>query len=90
MTENEKRLDELKNAIIEMVSISEDAVMEKDFQELDNAGVEIIKRLDEVEAYRAIGTVEECQQRKDYIDTINALLKDLLYTAYGTENTLRI
>ena len=41
-----------------------------------------IQALEEIQQYREIGTVEECQQRKDYIDTINALLKD--YSDIGT------
>ena len=61
MTENEERLEELKDAVCRLVCIAEDAIYREGFEELDNAGAEIIDCLDELEQYRAIGTIEECR-----------------------------
>lgn len=52
-------LEDLKNTVCELVSISEEILNREYFEELDNKGVEIINCLDELERYRAIGTVEE-------------------------------
>lgn len=59
MTENE--LDELKDAICELVCIAEDVVGAERFIQLDNAGADTIDCLDELGGYRAIGTIEECR-----------------------------
>ena len=65
MTENEERLEELKDAVCILVCIAEDAVCRKGFEELDNAGAEIIGCLEEIQQYRAIGTIEELQELKE-------------------------
>lgn len=56
MTENE-----LKDAVCELVGLAEDYDSYENFEKLDKAGVEIINCLEEIQAYRAIGTVEECR-----------------------------
>ena len=43
---------------------------------------EYYAHMDELERYRAIGTVEELQQHKEYIDTINKICSG--YSAVGT------
>ena len=65
MTENEERMEELKNALIELVSVSEDNCRSEDFERLDNAGAEIMGCLDELNSYRAIGTIEEFKALKE-------------------------
>lgn len=65
MTENEERLEELKDAICRLVSIAEDAICREGFEELDNAGAEIIGYLEEIQEYKAIGTVEEFKALKE-------------------------
>lgn len=54
MTENEERFEELKDAICRLVSIAEDAICREGFEELDNAGAEIIGCLEEIQQYRAM------------------------------------
>jgi hypothetical protein len=51
-------VEDMKNAVVTFVNIAEEEVISKEFEELDKNGVEILKALDELEAYRAIGTVE--------------------------------
>lgn len=45
-------VQELKDAICELVSIAEDATTKERFTELDNAGAEIIDKLDELQALK--------------------------------------
>ena len=47
----------------------------------------VIQALEEIQQYRAIGTVEECQQRKEYFDIINEVLKN--YSDIGTVEECR-
>lgn len=65
MKENKTRLEELKDAVCRLVCIAEDAICRKGFEELDNAGTEIIGCLEEIQQYRAIGTVEELKSLKE-------------------------
>ena len=65
MTENEAKIQELKDAVCELVSISEDNSRSEDFKRLDSAGVKLIGCLEELEAYRAIGTIEEFKALKE-------------------------
>lgn len=51
-------VDDMKNIVITFVNIAEEQLDEKSFREMDNAGVEILKALDELEQYEAIGTVK--------------------------------
>ena len=45
-------IQELKDVICELVSIAEDATTKERFTELDNAGAEIIDKLDELQALK--------------------------------------
>ena len=61
----ENRIDELKDAICELVNLAEDADITREvFETLDNAGTDIIDCLDELDGYRAIGTVEKFKALK--------------------------
>lgn len=55
-------VEDMKNAIITFVNIAEEECMSKEFEELDRNGVEILKALDELEQYRAIGTVSDYRE----------------------------
>ena len=57
-------MEKLKDAVCELVSNSEDATTSEHFHELDNMGAEIIDCLDELDKYRAIGTLEELEALK--------------------------
>ena len=70
MTENEA-ISELKMIKHTRVFLPSDEVWEM-----------AIQALEDIQAYRAIGTVEECKQRKEYFDIINEVLKD--YSDIGT------
>lgn len=49
----ENRIDELKDAICELVNLAEDADITREvFETIDNAGVEIIDCLDELKRWR--------------------------------------
>lgn len=65
MTENEEKFEELIDAVCRLVCIAEDAICREGFEELDNAGAEIIACLEEIQQYRAIGTVEEFKDLKE-------------------------
>ena len=58
-------VENMKNAVITLVNIAEEEVVSKEFEELDNNGVEILKAIDELEQYRAIGTVPELRELKE-------------------------
>ena len=61
-------IEELKDAVCELVSNSEDLLDRKHFEELDRKGVEIINCLDELNEYRKIGNVERLkalEEKKD-------------------------
>ncbi len=47
-------VEDLKDAVCDLVSIAEEHLERKYFEELDNKGVEIINILEEVEQYRAL------------------------------------
>lgn len=51
-------VDDMKNIVITFVNIAEEQLEEKSFREMDDAGTEILKALDELEQYEAIGTVK--------------------------------
>ena len=51
-------VEDMKNIVITFVNIAEEQLEEKSFREMDNAGVEILKALGELEQYEAIGTVK--------------------------------
>ena len=57
-------MQELKDAICELVSNVEDILEKNHFEELDNAGAEVIGCLDELAKYRAVGTIEEFETLK--------------------------
>lgn len=72
-------VEDLKNAVITFVNIAEEEVVSKEFEELDNNGVEILKAIDELEQYRAIGTVSDFREFKEKAKAKKAVLKKCVY-----------
>lgn len=88
MTEIEERLEELKDAICRLVSIAEDSICREGFEELDNAGAEIIGYLEEIQQYRAIGLTPELIEAMQGHNI--ALINDLgEYQQIGTVEELK-
>lgn len=65
MTENERKIFNLQDVVVALVSISEDVVSKEEFQRIDDKGVEIINCLSELKSYRAIGTIEDFKALKE-------------------------
>lgn len=91
MTENERMLENLKATLCDMVEIIDFETKrdKQDVKELDNDVSKIIDLLDELEEYRAIGTVEELiKEHKELIELSRRYLIDtnelLEYQVIGT------
>lgn len=91
MTENERILDNLKATLCDMVEIIDFETKrdKQDVKELDNDVSKIIDLLDELEEYRAIGTVEGLiNEHKELIELSRRYLIDtnelLEYQVIGT------
>jgi predicted SprT family Zn-dependent metalloprotease len=65
MTENERKIFNLQDVVVALVSISEDVVSKEEFQRIDDKGAEIINCLSELKSYRAIGTIDEFKSLKE-------------------------
>ena len=57
--------NELIDAICELVNLAWDSTSKEEFERLDNAGADIIDCLEEIQQYRAIGTIEEFKALKE-------------------------
>lgn len=82
-------MEKLKDAVCELVSNSEDATTREHFHELDNMGAEIIDCLDELDKYRAIGTLKELEalKKKATAMPVTSVHTDEYYCpACGSEN----
>ena len=89
-------VEDMKNAVITFVNIAEEEVISKEFEELDNNGVEILNALSELEQYRAIGTVDELKTAMKYVSlakkhgTVGKAIDACAeYEAIGTVEELR-